>query len=201
MKTADLLPPINIIFLKMLERSVELKELEHCSFVNWYELFEKISVKSYPLKIPENVLKYLKDELVVLPKECENESANSKPDPEDIVGEETNFDEEDTEQIEEIPEFPEFSKEMMKIVKSKLNGSAFIKTNFHCPKDSIWITACQSLKVKDLTDIYQLLKASSICKEDLNVLEKENNYVVFKKWKEIHPGNSNKRTSPNSPRN
>lgn len=40
-----------------------------------------------------------------------------------------------------------------------------------------------------LVDIYQLLKASSICKEDLSLLEeKDKQYVVFKKWKEIQPG-------------
>lgn len=65
---------------------------------------------------------------------------------------------------------------------------------------------------KDITDVYQLLKASGICKEDLmdhnlpifetnavNGLETDeqsssptaratNQYLVFKKWHDIHPG-------------
>jgi hypothetical protein len=64
-----------------------------------------------------------------------------------------------------------------------------MKTNWHSPKDAVWITAGQTLRVKDLCDVYQLLKASSICKEDLNQVS-ENNFchIIFKKWKEIHPG-------------
>lgn len=68
-------------------------------------------------------------------------------------------------------------------------GSVFIKTNWHCPKDAIWITVGQTLRVNDLTDVYQLLKASTICKEDLKQVEQSNfNHLVFKRWKEIHPG-------------
>lgn len=155
--------------------STEKRDLINCSFVNWYELFEKISIKSYSIPVPENVLEYLKDELLILPKECEIQNISE------------GFEDEDTEDAE-TPEFQEFSKTMMSIVK-KLGGSAFLKTNWHCPKDSIWITACQSLRIHDLTDIYQLLKASSICKEDLSQLEqKDSNFLVFKKWKDIHPG-------------
>lgn len=51
---------------------------------------------------------------------------------------------------------------------------------------------------KDITDVYQLLKASGICKEDfgsydiLDVDNTKNNdykqYLIFKKWHDIHPG-------------
>lgn len=58
------------------------------------------------------------------------------------------------------------------------------------------------MKVKDITDVYQLLKASSLCKEDLiqlNIPTDDGNevgstvpdtdfYLVLKKWREIHPG-------------
>lgn len=62
------------------------------------------------------------------------------------------------------------------------------------------------MKVKDITDVYQLLKASSICKEDLNQMNmlvdddeddggdsgssipNRDIYLVLKKWREIHPG-------------
>jgi hypothetical protein len=152
------------------------QDLLHCSFVNWYELFEKISIKSFSLPIPEDVLEYLKADLIILPKECELQSDSG------------GFDDEDTEESQETPEFVEFSRAMMNIVK-RLGGSAFLKTNWHCPKDGIWITACQSLKVRDLTDIYQLLKASSICKEDLTQIDqKDSNFLIFRKWKDVHPG-------------
>lgn len=75
------------------------------------------------------------------------------------------------------------------LVNFIIGGSAFIKTNWHAPRDSIWITAGQTLCVRDLSDVYQLLKASSICKEDLNQVSQDNFcHIIFKKWKEIHPG-------------
>ncbi len=100
------------------------------------------------------------------------------------------------------PEFPEFSKLITEKI-DELGGSAYLKTNWHSPKDAFWITAGQTMKVKDITDVYQLLKASSICKEDLNQLNvpiaadaQEGSssvpdtdiYLVLKKWREIHPG-------------
>lgn len=127
------------------------------------------------------------------------------------------------------PEFPEFSKTIAKKI-SALGGAAYIKTNWHSPKDAFWITAGQTMCCKDISDVYQLLKASSICKEDLlchnlpvfeestqiiddteangngqdddseddeNEEEEEEDidtncpskqYLIFKKWRDIHPG-------------
>jgi D123 len=40
-----------------------------------------------------------------------------------------------------------------------------------------------------LSDIYQLLKASSICKEDLATIKNDEfGHLILKKWKDIHPG-------------
>ena len=93
---------------------------------------------------------------------------------------------------------------------SDLGGAAYIKTNWHSPKDAFWITAGQTMCCKDITDVYQLLKASSICKQDLSchslsvfdvapndiatsdadraVNISTNQYLIFKKWHDIHPG-------------
>lgn len=95
----------------------------------------------------------------------------------------------------------------------------FIKTNWHSPKDAFWITAGQTMCCKDITDVYQLLKASGICKEDLGcqydvpILKESvilnadsstdddssdsstdqksavnSNFLILKKWRDIHPG-------------
>ena len=94
---------------------------------------------------------------------------------------------EDTEETE-TPEFPEFSKELQEKLKI-LNGSAFIKTNFHCPKDSVWITAGQTMRARCISDIY-MLKASSICKEDLAVesIGDQGHVIVLRQWTDTHPG-------------
>lgn len=114
------------------------------------------------------------------------------------------------------PEFPDFSASLANTV-SRLGGAVFIKTNWNSPKDAFWITAGQTMCCKDITDIYQLLKASGTCKENLscynlpvfdiepltestsstdtdnsesstNQPEQSNQFLIFKKWHDIHPG-------------
>ncbi|KAG4067306.1 hypothetical protein HA402_000297 [Bradysia odoriphaga] len=179
----------------MHERSAIAKpssDLGACSFQNWYKSFAKISIKSICIKIPDEVKHYLNDEIIILPKECMSSDQLNQ------VHE--GYEDEDTENSEQ-PEFPEFSKLITEKI-DELGGSAYLKTNWHSPKDAFWITAGQTMKVKDITDVYQLLKASSICKDDLNQLnapidvDQEGSsvavdrdvYLVLKKWREIHPG-------------
>lgn len=114
------------------------------------------------------------------------------------------------------PEFPEFSASLAQKI-SQFGGSVFIKTNWNSPKDAFWITAGQTMCCKDITDVYQLLKASGNCKENLScynlpVFDVEslaeatsstdtdnsetssqlssqcNQFLIFKKWHDIHPG-------------
>lgn len=91
-----------------------------------------------------------------------------------------------------------------------------MKTNWRSPKDAFWITTGQTMCCKDIQDIYQILKASSICREDLRCFDlpvfqlnsdgetaegmliaqsdqtdkqPENHlYLVLRKWHDIHPG-------------
>lgn len=46
-----------------------------------------------------------------------------------------------------------------------------MKTNWRSPKDAYWITAGQTMCCKDIQDIYQILKASNICREDLRCFD------------------------------
>uniref|UniRef100_A0A336LZQ5 CSON005131 protein n=1 Tax=Culicoides sonorensis TaxID=179676 RepID=A0A336LZQ5_CULSO len=164
----------------MLERVKQLN-LKNFSFPEWYKDFKKISIRSHIVQIPENVLEYLRDEMIVLPKECQENENSTKNIGDDYL-------DEDTEETE-TPEFPEFSKQLQDKLKI-LNGSAFIKTNFHCPKDSVWITAGQTMRARSISDIYMLLKASSICKEDLAVeaVGDQGHVIVLRQWTDIHPG-------------
>lgn len=41
-----------------------------CAFQNWFHDFEKISISSTFIKIPADVVNYLLDEIIILPKEC-----------------------------------------------------------------------------------------------------------------------------------
>lgn len=46
-----------------------------------------------------------------------------------------------------------------------------MKTNWRSPKDAYWITAGQTMCCKDIQDIYQMLKASNLCREDLRCFD------------------------------
>lgn len=98
----------------MLTRQKERSDLINCSYHNWYENFRKNAIKSFVLPIPGEVLKYLKDDFFVLPKECTPAGGSSAG--ASYVGEETNFDDEDTEGVD-VPEFPAFSKEISATLK------------------------------------------------------------------------------------
>lgn len=59
--------------MKMHEKNQQLKEcidLRACSYPNWYKKFNKITLKSICLPIPDEIVKYLLDEIIILPKEC-----------------------------------------------------------------------------------------------------------------------------------
>ncbi|XP_040168735.1 cell division cycle protein 123 homolog [Anopheles arabiensis] len=182
----------------MLIRNIEL-EKQACMHVNWYELFRKNTIKSCIIPVPDDVLAYLRQDMLILPKECSNftdvstgegfqtthyNAFDDQFDGTDSEGEDGADDD------QEQPAFPEFSQSLTDAIQS-LGGNAFLKSDWHCPKDAQWITLGQSLCVRDITDVYQLLKASSFCKEDFRERSEVNGsgyHVVLKKWRDIHPG-------------
>lgn len=108
----------------MLTRQKEVSDLVACSYHNWYDEFRKNSIKSFVLPIPHEVLNYLQQDFFILPKECAPVGGSSAG--ASYVGEETNFDDEDTEGAD-VPEFPAFSKEISDTLKKlgELTGLCF----------------------------------------------------------------------------
>lgn len=164
----------------MLEKSKLRLQKKICSFDNWYGDFKKISITSHYIEIPLDVLQYLRDDIIVLPKECQTRVETNQ------LGED--YQEDDTQETI-TPEFPNFSQ-LISEKLALLGGSAFIKTNWHSPRDSIWITAGQTLRARCISDVYLLLKASGICKEDLacQSIADDKYVLVLRKWTDIHPG-------------
>lgn len=128
----------------MLLRNIELEKAA-CMLVNWYDQFRKNTIKAQIVPVPDDVLEYLRQDLVILPKECSvlSSSDTSKTKHFNTYNDEFSDDEEDDE--EELPAFPEFSKKLSNSIE-KLGGSAFLKSDWHSPKDAQWITLGQSLK-------------------------------------------------------
>ncbi|XP_050101138.1 cell division cycle protein 123 homolog [Anopheles aquasalis] len=179
----------------MLIRNVEL-EKRACMLVNWYELYRKNTIKACIIPVPADVLAYLRQDMLILPVECSNISSDVSDGHQtthfnafdDTFGTDSDSDVDDPDPPQ--PAFPAFSQALKEALES-LGGTAFLKSDWHCPKDAQWITLGQSLRVRDITDIYQLLKASSFCKEDFSERSEVNDrgyHVILKKWKDIHPG-------------
>uniref|UniRef100_A0A1B0D129 Uncharacterized protein n=1 Tax=Phlebotomus papatasi TaxID=29031 RepID=A0A1B0D129_PHLPP len=153
----------------------EMGVLGACSFNNWYSQFEKITIKSFIVPIPNHVLDYLRDDMIIMPRECLDPTE----------------DDDDASEEEIRVSFPEFSTQIRKLLRDKLPNGAFLKTNWHCARDAHWIMPGQTLKVRDVSEVYQLLKASNFSKMDLSpergFASGFNFCIVLRKWQEINP--------------
>ncbi|XP_031638096.1 cell division cycle protein 123 homolog, partial [Contarinia nasturtii] len=193
----------------------ECVDLRACAYTNWYKKFRKITFESICIPLPKEIVQYLLDEIIILPKECySNDDDNENAFGPDTAATAADNEDDDDDVIQ--PQFPEFSETLANAL-SRLDGSVFVKTNWNSPKDAFWITAGQTMCCKDIIDVYQLLKASGICKEDLschnlpifdleplaeacsssdtdssdssiNQSMENSQYLIFKKWHDIHPG-------------
>lgn len=185
--------------------SVELEKtqrhhlLETCSLRNWHTDYEKICVQTITLRIPPDVLAYLRADFFILPQECTPAAAvandtiagydNNPPDTTAVESADSTDDEEDDSARVVAPSLAAFSRQISDAI-AELGGGCFIKTNWHCPKDSFWITAGQTLRCRDISDVYTLLKASTCCQQDLDVTYAcgVEQFLNLRRWLEIHPG-------------
>ncbi|KAL5291710.1 CDC123 family protein [Megaselia abdita] len=153
------------------------KQSEFC-FSKWSSILEKHSLDGEILELPEDVLNFILSEKqrIIIPKECYPEEEDSN----------------ESDEEENPPTFPEFSKRVQHIIDDVFSRrGVFVKTNFHSPKDAFWITTGRTLKIRDLTDFYQLIIASSIVRDDFETINKNKHIkplFVFKEFLEIHPG-------------
>lgn len=160
--------------------------LTACAHTAWYPQFEKISIRSLALAIPRDVQQYLLDDPIILPRECDSRLEASTTEP---------FSDDDSVDTAR-PDFAAFSAQLEAAI-GQLGGAVFLKTNWQAPKDAFWITAGQTLRVRDIVDAYQLLKASGCTKEDVaggrgsggaangGAVEQ---WLVVRQWLDIHPG-------------
>lgn len=80
---------------KMHEKNQQLKEcidLRACSYVNWYNIFHKISLQSVCVPLPDEIVNYLLDEIIILPKECYAREQSATATATSYSGEPSSFD-------------------------------------------------------------------------------------------------------------
>lgn len=54
----------------------ECVDLRACAYTNWHKKFRKITFDSICIPLPEEIIKYLLDEIIILPKECYSDDDN-----------------------------------------------------------------------------------------------------------------------------
>lgn len=72
------------------QQAKECIDLRACSYANWYKKFKKITPDSICIPLSDEIVSYLLDEIIILPKECY---------PNEDGDEEDNNDEEEEEQV------------------------------------------------------------------------------------------------------
>lgn len=147
--------------------------LSACAHGAWYSKFEKITMRSVSFPIPIEVQLYLMADQIILPRECNVQPSATAP-----------FSDDDCPETHP-PSFAVFSERIRAGIEL-LGGAVFLKTNWQAPKDAFWITAGQTLRCRDISDAYQLLKASSCTKED--VARGGDQLLVLREWMDVHPG-------------
>ncbi|XP_072097931.1 translation initiation factor eIF2 assembly protein isoform X1 [Mobula birostris] len=162
------------------------EQVARCQFSIWYPLFRQHTIRSVVLPLPQNVIDYLMDDgTLVVSGRTEVPSCSR-----------TNEDS-DEEQDIQAPEFPDFAAQVQEAINS-LGGSVFPKLNWSAPQDAQWIAMNGSLKCRNLSDIFLLLKSSDFVMHDLTQPflhctddspdPKIDTQLVLRKWCELIPG-------------
>ncbi|CAL1271950.1 unnamed protein product [Larinioides sclopetarius] len=182
---------------------MKIDEVKKCSFQNWYNDFKKVTIKSIILPLPDGFVSYILKDGVVLPKDSGYSYTVEVDSDADSEVEESWDDDEEIEEPE-APQFLDFDKNIKDAIKT-LGGEVFPKLNWSSPRDASWISF-SGCKCKTISDIYLLLKTSDFIVHDLTQRymlcedfeqsqsnnsnpndEKEDFYLVLRKWTEINP--------------
>ncbi|CAM9582525.1 unnamed protein product [Hapterophycus canaliculatus] len=136
----------------------------NCQFSKWHQLFKHCSPRSVILELDEDVVQYLKQDGVVLPKGFDlscGEGAQNDSDDEVDWG---NGD--DDEDDGNRPDFPGLHTLLSDAIAS-LGGAVFPKLNWSSPQDAAWVNG-GSLKCSLPGDVLCLLKSSTFISHDLH---------------------------------
>ena len=93
------------------------KDVLNCSFSNWYTNFEKVTIPSTILPLPEPVLEYLlEDGQLVLPVECNSENRDGVEDDYEDFGD-INWEDNTVSSELQQKSFSEFSRKITELLR------------------------------------------------------------------------------------
>ncbi|CAM9408619.1 unnamed protein product [Ectocarpus sp. 6 AP-2014] len=170
----------------------------NCQFGRWHPVFKHCTPRSVVLELPEDVVRYLQQDGVVLPKGFQMSCGEGVRDDSDDEVDWGNEDEDE----QDRPDFPDLHALLSDAIAS-LGGAVFPKLNWSCPKasltillDAAWVNG-GSLKCKLPGDVLCLIKSSTFISHDLNhafdactgssISRPETFTLVLRKWCNLHP--------------
>ncbi len=185
-------------FVAFQDSTMKRQHVINCTFSKWYPLFRQWTIKSKIIKLPEDFIKYLLEDGIVLP------AANGNS------GEELGPNQIDNSSINDVipddwsdcddesftpPTFPQLQIDVERAI-TELGGTVFPKLNWSSPKDARWISADGTLKCKSFSDICLLLKSSDFivhdltkafeyCEDSTECLSHDGFELVLRKWTDI----------------
>lgn len=136
----------------------------NCSFSKWYQDFRSVTVRSRVIDLPDEVVKYLLSDVLVLPRGEGNDLDRH------LYGASESEDEvewDDTVRTVEGPDFGELNAKIRDYV-AQLDGAVVPKLNWSAPRDATWINFNNSLRCTTPADIFLLLKSSDFVTHDLS---------------------------------
>ncbi|KAF9976129.1 hypothetical protein BGZ73_009104 [Actinomortierella ambigua] len=202
------------------------QRLENCAFASWYPQFQKVTIKSKTIPLPEEFIKYLNADKLFIPgqsgvavvlSDAEEWSDSDDEEEEDPMerlknlgaGNTRSMDDDDSDEDGEddeassAPYFPELEREIEGTI-AEFGGAVFPKLNWSAPRDAAWISATNTLKCHNVSDIFLLLKSSDFVVHDMGHAYEdcsdehtgagsgvrtrpENLYLVLRKWFDLSP--------------
>ena len=181
--------------------------VNNCQFQTWFNFpgAKKCTFRSIVIPIPENVVKYLHEDGVILPVVPEGVSLHPH-DPRFVKEKEQDDSDWDDYGVEDAEDeeltkkwcFPEFERKVQAGIE-KLGGKVFVKTNWSAPRDAVWVSG--TLECRSFGEIFTLLKSSDFVSFDLEHaydecsaeggrspnVQPESLVLVLRKWCNLHP--------------
>ncbi|KAF9167518.1 hypothetical protein DFQ26_004290 [Actinomortierella ambigua] len=204
------------------------QRLENCAFASWYPLFQGVTIKSKAIPLPEEFVKYLNADKLFIPgqsgvavvlSDAEEWSDSDEDEDEDPMerlkklgtsnsqnegfSSDDDDEEEEDDEVSSAPFFPELEREIQGTI-DEFGGEVFPKLNWSSPRDAAWISATNTLKCHNVSDIFLLLKSSDFIVHDMGHAYEdcsdehagagsgvrtrpENLYLVLRKWFDLSP--------------
>jgi hypothetical protein len=174
----------------MIDCNANEEEILNCQFHSWFYIFEKFTIKSRIIDLPEDFVAYLLEDGVVLPSSVSNAFGRDElSDDEDLI--------DVTNKAQQTPAFKQLTFDIADAISS-LSGNVLIKLNWSAPLDASWVSG-GSLKCRSPADVYLLLKSSDRIAFDVEHIfdncekhRKQSKHVidfklVIRKWVDINP--------------